>query len=282
MRLNHKLTTATWFITLLIVAMQLSAQQQQRQSRLQLAGIFGDHMVLQQQTDAAIWGVAKPKSKVSVATSWDGKVSKTKADADGKWTTTVNTPGAGGPFEIQIKSGQETKTLKNVMSGEVWICSGQSNMQWKMRGFGVDHFKADVDKANHPNIRLCQVPQILSLEPQDDIKCRWGVCTPKSALQFSATAYFFANKLREEIDAPIGLVSTNWGGSSAEAWVNEDVLKKQFPAFDDQYAGFKEFASKTGLVYSRGKNKPPKGLNHRSPSVPVSYTHLTLPTIYSV
>ena len=190
-----------------------------------LAGVFGNNMVLQRETDAAVWGYAKPGATVTIKPTWSEEAVTTTANEDGKWKTTIATPEAGGPFQIGFHSNNYKINLKNVMSGEVWICSGQSNMQWRMRGFGLKHFQAAVEKANQPNIRLGYVPQVLSLEPQEDIRVGWTACSPKTVLQFSAVAYFFANKLDQELDGvPIGLVSTNWGGSAAEAWVEKEAL----------------------------------------------------------
>ena len=243
--------------------------QAQARQELTVAGIYADGMVLQQQTDAAIWGQAKPNADVRVEPSWQDQAAVVTAGANGKWKTTINTPAAGGPFTLSVESEGQRKAFKNILSGEVWICSGQSNMQWKMRGFGVDHFKKDVQKANHPNIRFCEVPHKLALEPQDDLKLRWQVCTPKTALNFSAVAYFFGDKLREELDVPIGLISTNWGGSSAEAWMNPDVLKEEFPEFKKVINGYDELIEKHGALHSRNSKglKAVKGLNQRTPAV---------------
>ena len=257
-------------LLVLIFGVELFAQNQPdlktASSPLQLAGIFSDHMVLQQQTDAPLWGTAAPGANVIARPSWSDQASTTLADDQGNWKTTLKTPPAGGPFEIEIKSGDESKILKDVLCGEVWICSGQSNMQWKLRGFGVDHFKEDVEKANHPKIRLCEVAQTFALEPQKNVDARWSVCTPASALQFSAVAYFFGSKLHAELDVPIGLISTNWGGSSAEAWTSKQTLENHFPEFNSVFGSYPEQIRTHGMKFSRAK-KPPKGLNHRSPSV---------------
>ena len=233
---------------------------------LSLAGMFTNHMVFQRECDAAIWGMAKPGSKVTVSPSWTQKTFQATANENGNWRTSIKTPEAGGPFQVDVKSGSQTKQLSDVLVGEVWICSGQSNMQWKLRGFGVEHFKEDVQKAKFPKIRFCDVPQVLALDGQDQVKARWTVCNPQSALAFSAVGYFFGSRLHQELDVPIGLISTNWGGSSAEAWVSPEVLKKDFPEFNPQYAVNEKIIAKTGAVFSRGK-KPPKGLNQRNPSV---------------
>lgn len=234
---------------------------------LQLSGMFKDHMVFQRECDAAIWGTAKPSASVTISTSWADQSFEAMADNNGDWRTTIKTLGAGGPFTVDVKSGSDTQQLSDVLVGEVWICSGQSNMQWKLRGFGVDHFKEDVQKAKYPRIRFCDVPQVLALEGQDQVNARWTVCNPQSALAFSAVGYFFGSKLHQELDVPIGLISTNWGGSSAEAWVSPEVLRKDFPEFNPQFATNEKLSEESGVLFGRGQTKPPKGLNQRNPSV---------------
>ena len=250
----------------LLGASETDAQQSPDQQSLRLADIFGDNMVIQQKTNATIWGQAKPNAEVMVGPSWMKQVSKTTADEKGHWTTTVETPAAGGgPLGIVIGSEDEKVELKNVLAGEVWICSGQSNMEWKMRAFGVDHFKEDVAKADRPNIRYCHIPKILSLEVQDSIPCRWSVCSPETVLDYSSVAYFFADKLEGELNVPIGLVSTNWGGSTAEAWIDKKWLEQDFPEFNTQYNKYAKVIAKSGATFAN--KKIPKGINHKSPSV---------------
>lgn len=235
-------------------------------AELKLAGIFSDNMVLQQECDAAIWGRAEVGAEVELKASWGGGTERVKADADGKWKTTLKTPSAGGPFKVTVTSGDDTVELKNVLSGEVWLCTGQSNMQWKMRGFGPEEFKDDLDKAGRPEIRLVTLPQVLALEEQEDAGAKWQVCTPGTAGNFSAVGYFFGSIVQQEIDVPVGLVSTNWGGSSAEAWTSSAALEKGFPEFRERMDSYAGIIDETGVVYSRNVQKP-KGLNHRNPAV---------------
>ncbi|VGO16524.1 hypothetical protein PDESU_05115 [Pontiella desulfatans] len=232
---------------------------------LKLGSPFGSNMVLQRETDAAIWGKAKPGEKVTISVSWSKKGYETKADADGAWKTKVKTPKAGGPLSLSIQSGDETIELSNVLAGEVWLCTGQSNMQWKMRGFGVDHWKEDAETANYPNIRFCQVAQVIALEPQDSVKASWSVCNPASVYGFSAVGFFFGRELFEALNVPIGLISVNWGGSSAEAWTSREVLGKAFPEFNERMAEYPEMIDQTGLLYPPAQK--PKGMNQRNPAV---------------
>lgn len=233
---------------------------------LTLASPFSSDMVFQQQTDAAIWGKATPGEKVSIRVSWSGHVYRSVAGHDGRWTTRVRTPAAGGPHSILVESGSESIELDNVLSGEVWICSGQSNMQWKLRGFGLDRWREDVERATYPNIRYCQVAQVVALESRDSVKAQWSICDPSTAYGYSAVAFFFGRELHEELGVPIGLISVNWGGSTAEAWVAEETLRKELPEFNARMDEFPRIIEETGAVYPRGQ-KPPPGLNNRDPSV---------------
>ena len=245
---------------------QPSAQKQQQEipTTLAISGVFKDHMVLQRETEAVIWGTGVPGRKVSVMGTWDNKVYRVSSDKDGKWQTKMKTPKAGGPYQVHVGDGKKEITLNDVLLGDVWICGGQSNMQWKMRGFGVNHWKEDVQKAKLPMIRLCDVPQVLGLEEQDNVSASWKVCSPNSVMTFSAVGYFFGSRLHKELNVPIGLISTNWGGSSAEAWTSEEVLRKQFPEFKSAFAKYPGQLQEGGATY-RGKNKP-RWLNQRSPS----------------
>lgn len=235
---------------------------------LQVSGMFANQMVLQRNTEVPIWGTAKPLHKVEVSASWTKEISRTVADADGKWRTTIKTQNAGGPYSITVTTEAESVVLKNILLGEVWICSGQSNMQWKMRGFGVEYFKEDVEKAKYPKIRFCNIPQAFALNGQDEVKAKWSTCSPKTTLEFSAVGYFFGSRLHRELNVPIGLISTNWGGSSAEAWVSPEVLAAKFPEFKSKTDAYSQIAKETGAVYTRQERKTwPKNLNQRSPSV---------------
>lgn len=234
---------------------------------LKFASVFGDGMVIQQEAEVPVWGTAAPDSAVRVAASWTVKRYKTKADETGKWKVVIPTPKTKKKnHTLEIKCGREEKVLSNILLGEVWICSGQSNMQWKMRGFGVDHFKEDVKKAELPEIRLCQVERAIGISPQDELKAKWMECDPRRVLNFSAVGYFFGSKIYRELDVPIGLISTNWGGSSAEAWMNESVLRESFPEFDETLDSYPELKDKYGAVV-RGNNASVEGLSQQSPSI---------------
>jgi len=200
---------------------------------VKLPAIFGDHMVLQQKSLVAVWGWADPGEKVTVKGSWQWFSGKSvKADKDGIWKVYLKTPKAGRTVSLKVKGSDNEIVLKDVLVGEVWICSGQSNMQWTMDMLKTDCGKTDIEKANHPQIRLFTVERVFSAIPKEDVEGTWETCTPESVLNFSAVGYYFGKNLQEELNVPIGLISTNWGGTKAEAWASRQTIQ-QFEQFDE-------------------------------------------------
>ncbi|MCB0630497.1 MAG: sialate O-acetylesterase [Saprospiraceae bacterium] len=187
-----------------------------------LPAYFSDHMVLQQKSEVRIWGWAKPREKVEVKVSWSDAVLSTEADNQAHWEVWVETPAAGGPYDISIKGYNEIN-IRDVWMGEVWLCSGQSNMEWPMSG-GVIGAEAAIAKADHPRIRMFTVAHRTALAPQIDLEGAWEVCTPETVGHFSAVAYFFAQKLQKELGVPVGLIHSSWGGTPAETWISEEVI----------------------------------------------------------
>jgi sialate O-acetylesterase len=188
---------------------------------VKLPAIFSDNMVLQQKSNAAVWGWADPGEKIAVTTSWK-KSANTAAGKNGRWILKLTTPKAGGPYTITIK-GKNTVELKNVMLGEVWVCSGQSNMQWSMRA--SENPDENIAKAKYPNIRLFSVQRTTAEKPKDDCVGTWSACTPETVANFSAVAYYFGKHLADELKIPIGLIHTSWGGTPAEAWTRKEILQ---------------------------------------------------------
>src|SRR3569833_2423874 len=176
--------------------------------------LFTDNMVLQRDQSDAIWGWTTPGSTVTV--KLDGKATTAVAGADGKWLAHLPSTKAGGPHTIDV-TGPESVTLKNVLFGDVWICSGQSNMQFGVQNL-VDGGKDEIADADHPNIRLFMAPDVSSPTPLDLVKGSWSVCSPETIVKdgwggFSAVGYFFGRDLERDIHVPIGLLETTWGGT---------------------------------------------------------------------
>lgn len=192
------------------------------------ASIFTDHMVLQQQTNVAIWGWAKPSSKVRIITSWNKENYTVTSDQVGKWKVKVSTPSAGGPYNIELNDGEKL-ILTDVLIGEVWFCGGQSNMEMPMKGFKsqpVIGSNEVILKSSNKNIRLYTVPRSSVTELQNNSKpSLWKLAAPETVSNFSATAYYFGSLLSEILNVPIGIINDSYGGSTIEAWMSPEDLK---------------------------------------------------------
>lgn len=192
---------------------------------VKLPAIFTDNMVLQQQSNPAIWGWTDDKTTVKVTTSWNNETYETKSDNNGKWKLEVSTPEAGGPYAIAITDG-EMLTLNNVMLGEVWLCAGQSNMEMPMKGFTgqpVTGSNMDILKSKNPNIRMISVPRNADIVPQTDFEGSWKEASPETVANFSATGYYFGRLVNEMMDVPIGLIDVSYGGSCIQAWMSRET-----------------------------------------------------------
>lgn len=220
-------------ISLLLAVLLFSGMT--AKAEITLPSVISDNMVLQQQTDAAIWGVADCGKKVTVSTGWDNASYSAKADAKtGKWILRVKTPSAGGPYTITISDGTPI-TLKNVLIGEVWFCSGQSNMEMPVKGYGSQParggMEAIVSAKPSRQIRMCNIVRKSSTQLMDATVGSWVEHTPENVGNTSATAYFFADALERAIDVPVGIIVSCWGGSSIETWLNRETIEKLFPEF---------------------------------------------------
>ena len=179
-----------------------------------LPGIIGGNMVIQRECKAPLWGWADPGEKVSVSGSWGGKADSV-ADQDGAWSVKLDTPKAGGPFSITIE-GKNKIVLENVLSGDVWVCSGQSNMEMGIKACsGAD---TEIPAADNPSIRLFKVPLNLNLLPQMNLDASWKVCSPTTVSEgqwagFSAAGYYFGRKLNKSLNVPVGLIQSSFGGT---------------------------------------------------------------------
>lgn len=187
-----------------------------------LPAIFGDHMVLQQNAEAAIWGWAKPGEKVKIVCSWSQDTVEANPNNLARWQATIKTPAAGGPHKITVQ-GYNKIEINDILIGEVWFCSGQSNMEWTPRA-GIDNGEDEIDNANYPEIRFFSVDHRTADHPQLDISGQWKVCSPETMVDFSAVAYFFGREIHGGLEAPVGLINSSWGGTPAEVWMNADVI----------------------------------------------------------
>ena len=213
-------------------------------AEIKMNPLFTDNMVMQQQSDAPVWGKAKPGAKVKVTTSWNKKSYTTEADEDGKWMVKVSTPGAGGAYSMKIsENGGEPVTINNILIGEVWLCSGQSNMQMPVSGDWAkvtNHEQEVKDAAKYPKIRLISVERVTSSTPEENFTTYgdgWQVCAPENIAEFSATAYFFGREIHLKRGVPVGLIHSSWGGTVIEAWMSKDAL-----------AGVKDLGSQAEMV----------------------------------
>lgn len=238
---------------------------------VKLPGIVGEGMVLQRDTVVNIWGWADPGEQVSVVTDWPaGGVYKDTADKDGKWMVEAATPKAGGPYEITVKGKNEIK-LKDVLVGEVWVCSGQSNMQWNLRN--SKSWENEKENADIPGMRLFKVALTASETPLDDCEGSWQRSDQQSASEFSGVGYFFGKYIHERLGVPVGMVQSAWGGTPAEAWMEVEIIESddEFRPILDMWADFiaredefqkqyeqqlEEWEVKAEKAKSEGKNPP--------------------------
>jgi sialate O-acetylesterase len=188
-------------------------------AEVRLPKIIGDHMVLQQEKKINVWGWAEAGEKVVVKLL--ESTAETNADQQGKWKVTLDPLKAGGPYEMTV-TGNNALTIKDILVGEVWVCSGQSNMEWPIAA--SNNANEETANAKFPNVRLFTVTKKIAQDPQSDCEGSWKACDPTSVASFSAVGYFFGRRLHEELKVPVGLVNSSWGGTLAEAWTSQTTL----------------------------------------------------------
>ena len=208
------------FLPLLVAALPAAAD-------VKLPALFSSHMVLQRGAPVPVWGRADPGERVTVALRPGAGGAEirvtTLAGADGRWRVTLEARRAGGPFNLVVK-GKNTLTLEDVLVGEVWICSGQSNMAWLVRQ--SRNFKQEIAAAAFPEIRLFTVKRTVSGREKTDCSGQWAVCSPGTVAEFSAVGYYFGREVHRALKVPIGLIHTSWGGTPAEAWTRREALQR--------------------------------------------------------
>jgi len=217
-------------------------------ANVRLPNILGSHMVLQQNSEITLWGWSDATEKISINVSWDTITYKTAGTRDANWSVKIKTPNAGGPYKIKI-TGRNVIELEDVLIGEVWLCSGQSNMEWNVN---ANPARAAQETGNN-SIRFFHTPRTTSDYPQDDVPGHWVVCTTESLKYFSAVGYFFGKKIQQDLNLPVGLINSSWGGSPAEVWTPKDVIEND-PVL-------KEAASKLPVSYPGWPLLPGKTYN---------------------
>ncbi|MDH6358341.1 sialate O-acetylesterase [Parabacteroides sp. PF5-9] len=198
-------------------------------AKIKLPQLISDHMVMQQQEYVRLWGEATPNATVTIQPSWSNDATETQADVNGYWQTEINTPSAGfQTYTLTISDG-EPVTLHDILIGEVWFCSGQSNMEMPLNGFWNSPIKEAnhtiADAGNHPGIRMATIERKGASTPQRYANGTWKVSNPENAPSFSATAYFYALALQRTLQVPVGIISCAWGGSRVEGWLPKEILQ---------------------------------------------------------
>jgi len=215
-------------------------------AELSVPHIFGNHMVIQRDKPVLVWGRAEAGATVEATLA--GATTKAVAGADGAWRVALPALPAGGPHRMEVKDGTTTLAFDDVLVGDVWICSGQSNMQWPVSH--ARNSKEEIAAAGLPRIRHFAVPNVASPYPLDDCNGSWSVCSPKTVVSYTAVGFFFGRALHRELDVPIGLINTSWGGTVAEAWTSGGALNKHLPEFGpaiDELIAENAKAAKAGL-----------------------------------
>ncbi len=225
-------------------------------AKVRLPGVIGDGMVLQRESKVYLWGWADAGKSVTLVTSWDSKTHSVKANADGRWSVKVATPEAGGPYSVTISDG-EPFNLNNVMIGEVWICSGQSNMEMPMAGFLGQPVSGSLEQIlasgkYRDRLRMITVPSHSAQEPQEDIKpgAAWQCASPEVLGEWSAVAYYFARNVTDVLDIPVGLIVTSRGASSIEAWMDEKTVLSVEGINEKRVRGVEDERKAIGKLYN--------------------------------
>lgn len=231
-------------------------------AQLECAQIFSDHMVLQREREIQIWGWDEPRTKVSV--SMNEETVEGRTNQEGRWQVSLPAMEAGGPYLLTVSTRRETVTFSDVWIGDVWLCSGQSNMEWPMAA--VNDAEEEIASADHPMIRLFDVPHQIALSPQERLPAStdgWKICTPEAVRNFSAVAFFMARELQPELGVPIGLVSSNWGGTIVETWTSREAIMTDpdFSMFDAENleAGMRKKAEAAAQKMKEFINAFPEG-----------------------
>lgn len=205
----------TLFFSLMIFCAGIAVGQ------LAVPSIIGDHMVVKQNSELRLWGWNNPGAVVVISATWGKDTLKTRTNGFGDWEGVLRTPSAGGPYVIRICSGKEEIVIGDVLCGEVWLCSGQSNMEWNGER-GLRQIKEELPHCANDSIRFFYVDKRVSSSPQDNLPGKWTVCDAATLNRFSAVGYFFGKSLLHDLHVPVGLINSNWGGTPVEYWMPEE------------------------------------------------------------
>lgn len=211
-------------IIFLLLCFQVPAQ-------IKVASVLGDNMILQRNTEVSLWGKSKPNEKLTINTGWSNAKTVTLSNESGDWKAKVKTTNAGGPYTIIIATQREKVILNNILLGEVWLCSGQSNMEMPVAGFNDQPVNGSNDmlvEADNNNIRLFTVQKASVATPQDTCVGKWEIASAESVARFSAVGYLYAKQLQQKLRVPVGMICSSWGGSRIEAWMSKETISK-FP-----------------------------------------------------
>lgn len=234
-------------------------------AKVTLPKMFADGMVLQRETTVNLWGEARRGSTLNITTSWNKRTYKAKVDNEGHWLQSITTPEAGGPYSITFHDGEQS-VIHDVLIGEVWVCSGQSNMEMQMKGFKaqpVEGAITDIMYSKDPQLRMFTVKRNSQFLPVDTVSGQWMDATPAHVREFSATAYYFGRALRQVLDVPVGLIVASWGGSACEAWMTAEWLRAFPDAKIPQTAADVKSKNRTPTVLYNGMLHPLIGYTMR-------------------
>ncbi len=194
-------------------------------AQLRVPSIYCDHMVVQQNSDVPVWGWSEVNDQITVKASWDNIEAKAVGShTNGRWLVKLKSPHAGGPFTIEIKNAYKTIVLSDVMVGEVWVCSGQSNMEFRLAGATTG--KDEIAAATHAEVRFFKIPKTASEYPQDICNGSWVSSNAADMPDFSAVGYYFAKELSTRLNVTVGMINSSWGGSPIEVWIKSDLITK--------------------------------------------------------
>ncbi|HJH64649.1 MAG TPA: sialate O-acetylesterase [Bacteroides mediterraneensis] len=220
-------------------------------AQIQLPSVFSDGMVLQQNSKVAVWGWGNPSETLMILSEWSpGDTVRAVVDNQGRWKAEVPTGCAGGPYTLEVKGWNDSWKVSDVMLGEVWLCSGQSNMEWSA-DMGIMNGEQEVKQAACPSVRIFHNPKQGADTPQTDCRTKWEVATPESMRKTSATAYFFARYLTEHLKVPVGILVSAWGGTPAEVWTPAEIVEKDKILSKNKLKDYPWWPIKPGVLYNQ-------------------------------